>query len=242
MMLNAVRLLLDHPNIDVSATDRWGRTALMWASAFGHLDCIRFLIEKGGADVNAKSSREGDTALILATTANRLDVVQLLQDSGADVDDNNGKGLTALMVAAYYGIQDIAETILKRNATVNQRISGRTGRFISLPGGGKTALVLASGRANLGTLKVLIDHGAEVDAKDDGGNTALMAAVTNGNLDVVKALLESNADPNVRNNQGKTALMLATGQGLTRVASLLLDHEAQRDEVGMILSTRQLKS
>ena len=70
-----MRLLLEK-GADVKATDRDGRTALIWAAQDGHEAVVRLLLEKG-ADVEAKD-RDGRTALIWAAQGGHEAVVRLL--------------------------------------------------------------------------------------------------------------------------------------------------------------------
>ena len=55
--------------------------------------------------------RSGDTALTLATKSSQSEAVEILLKSGATVDIENGKGLTPLMISAYYGNVEIAQQI-----------------------------------------------------------------------------------------------------------------------------------
>jgi ankyrin repeat protein/tRNA A-37 threonylcarbamoyl transferase component Bud32 len=58
-------------------------------------------------------------------------------------------------------------------------------------------------------VKLLLDKGADVNAKDREGRTALMWAASSGNVDIVKILLDAGADISAKNEDGETALMLA---------------------------------
>ena len=59
---------------------------------------------------------------------------------------------------------------------------------------------------NLELVKYLVEHGADINAKDKSGNTALMIASKDMNLEMVKYLVEHGADVNAKNAEGKTAL------------------------------------
>ena len=54
--------------------------------------------------------------------------------------------------------------------------------------------------------KLLIESGADVNAKDFEGRTALMKTSYNINAEITKALLEAGADVNARDKSGMTAL------------------------------------
>ena len=55
---------------------------------------------------------------------------------------------------------------------------------------------------------MMIDKGAEVNARAKDGETALVYAAVMGHEDVVKLLLEKGANPNIKNKEGTTALMV----------------------------------
>ena len=59
-----------------NAADQQGTTALMKATASGHVDLVAFLIANG-AELNATDSK-GSTALVYAAKAGHNDIVQLL--------------------------------------------------------------------------------------------------------------------------------------------------------------------
>lgn len=56
-------------------------------------------------------------------------------------------------------------------------------------------------------LKVLIDHGANIDLVDNDGVSALMHACDYANIDAINLLLDNNANTNIVDNNGYTALM-----------------------------------
>ena len=85
-----VRLLVEH-GADVNAIDTWGRTPLMWASVYADAETVQLMIDLG-ADVNRVSEpnmngwQSYETALGLARTKKRPEVVALLQANGARTD------------------------------------------------------------------------------------------------------------------------------------------------------------
>ena len=68
---------------------------------------------------------------------------------------------------------------------------------------------LAAGPTPIDIAELLIDHGAEVDAKSAAGVTALMVAAGHNNAPMIGLLLGKGANPTLKNNVGKTALDIA---------------------------------
>jgi hypothetical protein len=68
---------------------------------------------------------------------------------------------------------------------------------------------------------VLLDKGADVDAKDEMGRTALIEAARQGHTDTVRALLEKGADVNAQDRDRDTALSEALKYNYSDVITLL---------------------
>ena len=72
-------------------------------------------------------------------------------------------------------------------------------------------------------MKLLLEKGAEIEAKDNDGNTPLHSASIREHLEVVKLLLEKGADVNAKSNAGQTPLHSASMDEYTEVMKLLLE-------------------
>jgi uncharacterized protein len=86
---------------------------------------------------------------------------------------------------------------------------------------GRTALLIAAEKGDVGMAALLADNGADVNARDVDGYTALMYAAYKGNLDLADFLLKHGADVHAKDKDGWTALRFALLQGKTQVAELL---------------------
>ncbi len=90
----------------------------------------------------------------------------------------------------------------------------------------ETALMFAIDNHHFDVALLLIDKGADVNAKDPKGNTALIEAAMKGEANTVEALLHHNADVNAQNDYAETPLSDAVINGHTDVVKILLDHRA----------------
>ena len=95
----------------------------------------------------------------------RADMVGVLLDRGAKLDKTDNDGWTALMWAAWSGLEKVAEVLLERGAG-----TGFADRQ------GNTALIIAAQRGQAGIVKLLLARGAAKGAANQHGLTALAAA------------------------------------------------------------------
>jgi len=155
------------------------------------------------------------TALMRSAAEGHTGIVKLLLEKGADVNARNADGATALMLADAAGHSEAVNILLEYGA-------------ITYPGDRmETALIEATWKGNVESVKDLLAEGADPNAADEFGNAVLMYAVSEGFHDIAKVLLENGADANQKKPvTGMTALMIAVNEGFDDVAELLLDANA----------------
>ncbi|XP_010603974.2 KN motif and ankyrin repeat domain-containing protein 3 [Fukomys damarensis] len=107
-------LLLDTGVCEVSCQNRAGYSALMLAALTSaepeDMAVVRRLFRMG--DINAKASQTEQTALMLAISHGRQDMVAALLECGADVNAQDADGATALMCASKCGHLDTVRLLL----------------------------------------------------------------------------------------------------------------------------------
>jgi ankyrin repeat protein len=94
-----------------------------------------------------------------------------------------------------------------------------------IPHGGDTALLFAARAGDLGSAKLLVAAGADVNDADAWGVSATVLAAHSGFRELVEFLLDQGADPN-RVEAGFSALHVAIMRRDEKMASALLAHGA----------------
>jgi ankyrin repeat domain-containing protein 50 len=103
------------------------------------------------------------------------------------------------------------------------------GAQVETPLRGKTPLIVSAEMGDNTTVQLLLEKGADIDAKADSGWKALHLAARNGYEAVVRVLLEHKADVDARIGHGWTALYLAARNGHEAVVRVLLEYKTDVD-------------
>ena len=151
----------------------------------------------------------GGSALLRASSRGWVKIVEMLLSAGADANmGRGGLGATALFGAVMNEQGDAIALLLSAGADPNVR--GR---------GGLPLLNLVKSEA---TAKLLLDGGADVNARDLLGRSALFSAVSLGDPGLVKLLLEGGADPELSDAAGRTPFLVVSAYGYEGIAQLLV--------------------
>jgi ankyrin repeat protein len=260
--VEAVSVLVDR-GAKVNAADRTHeQTALMWAVLENHPAMVKLLLDRG-AEINAHTRvvrpkgeyvparpaaasgtgiiRQralptpdgGMTPLLFAVRDGNAEMVRLLLDRGADIQQSSGNHTTPLIIALLNGQTGIATELLTRGADANAVDDYKRGplfaaidlrnfnheKYPDLP---------TDGREPLDLIKTLLKKGANTNQRTDtvpvhglmqfdaswvnfDGQPPFVRAALSGDIEVMRLLLEYRADPNIATTQGTTALMAASG-------------------------------
>jgi uncharacterized protein len=80
---------------------------------------------------------------------------------------------------------------------------------------------------DLATMTGLLDHGFDIDIRDETGQTPLITAALAGQDDIARLLIDNNADVMARTGNGMTALHAAAYVGDLAIAEMLIAHGAE---------------
>ena len=157
------------------------------------------------------------TALFRAAHAGHLDVVHFLIGQGADVNTRNGYdgkiGDPILFNIIKNGQEKMTRLLLEYGA--------KSEAF-----GPTTALHIASSHPKRNLVRLVLDYGAHIDAKDDLKRTPLYVASVGGFASIVGLLVEEGARTDVVVPGGQSALYKAAGKGRDDIVDLLLRYGA----------------
>jgi ankyrin repeat protein len=204
----------------------------------------RRLLKKGA---NIESTTYNDmTPLGVAASDDDLPMVQLLLQKGARVHTKDHSLETPLMHAAYGGHTEIVRLLLKQNPDLADK-----NEALLETAHGEPAIVIVENPTGVGssgqtfsrrqtksqlekpwveTVKLLLDSGADIEARDEYRGPPLVDAASYAQTDVVLLLLDRGANLHARDKYGHTALIaaacecaVATMNDAYDVVKLLLD-------------------
>jgi ankyrin repeat protein len=134
---------------------------------------------------------------------------------GTDVNGVDDVGSTPLLLASSYDNYPVMEALLLAGADPNFVLESEECKDFN---DGTTNLMRVSRKE---TCLLLLNYGADVNAKNNQGETALTIAVKGSNVEMVKVLLQRGADISLSNNQNETPLDLAKSNKDKVMISLL---------------------
>lgn len=282
-----VRSAINHWERQVSGEPRaqyreaGGLTPLLYAAREGCVECARNLVD-GGADIDM-SDPEGVTPLIMAINNYHFDLAKYLIEAGASLDRWDWWGRSPLYVAVDVNTipqggreerpsldvtssTDIIRLLLEKGANPNSQLKlFPPYRHVGADRGcdlvlniGSTPLLRAAKTFDTAAIKLLLEHGADVERSNVDGVTPVMVAagshsvecdvrggpsyllpgVQEKSIAALTLLLDAGADINHQDSlprgqysyyREQTALHGAAFWGWNKVAQFLIDHGARID-------------
>jgi ankyrin repeat protein len=220
--------LLD-TGVDINQVgEGWG-TALQQAAACADINTAKLLLEYGASVT--KGDENGITPLhdAIRGTECVLKMVRLLVSHGANVNAKDRRGDTPLHDAVSLGLVDenleyndkaVIEYLLTNGANINE-----------VNADGCTPLYEAYAVARLDIVKLLIEHGADVNIKNnEDGFSLLHRAAWLGDLEAVALFVKHGADTHARDLEGETPLQKAELRGFQNVIEYLMQQDSNLQE------------
>lgn len=173
-----------------------------------------------GANIESRK-HDGSTPLLLAADQGNVFLVKMLLERGANASAYDDGGTSPLEPAARNGYTEIVELLLQTSLDQKQKnqalFAAADGGPVAIqmedssqrPNHPRDAVPIAKWESWLRTVRLLLDHGAYIEARDPERNTPLLWAASHGQTDIFRYLLERGADIQVRDKFGNTPLIAA---------------------------------
>lgn len=270
----AKALIARGANVNAAEQTR-GQTALMWAVANRHPEITALLLQNG-ADIRARSRVSnavynmggtrsagnaspdtplaevpmgGTTPLLFAARSNDVESAKLLVASGSDVNDVEGDGNSALIIAAHSGNASVATFLLDQGAKPNAAPLGYTALHAAVLRGylHDRDERNTDPAAGLPLVKALLAHGADPNARVAKGTrlrrwshdfalldrwagaTPYWLAARFLELEMMRAIAQAGGDTSLPSTDGTTPLMAAAGAGYARASGTAAFIKSRRD-------------
>ena len=214
------------------------------AARDGNLARVRDLLRKGA---NIEKGSGEDSTLCVAAVMGHIGVVELLLEKGANIEGICSLRRTPLHLAALLENIAMVDLLLQKGANTEarttwtldfpnvktkgdeayQRSFDPSQVFSNAGSIDRTVLQLAAMEGSEKVVRLLVDHGADIEATSDGGVTALLDAASKGHVLVVGLLLEKGADIKAVDNRIWTALHRAASGDQVPVVRMLLEKGAE---------------
>jgi len=211
-------------------------TELFDAIRAGDVTRVRGLLAADPGLVNRRNER-GHSPVLIAQYHHKRDVVTVLLEAGPELDlfdacavgrtervaellsrdpsqvnAYSGDGFYPLGLAAFFGHPATVRLLLTRGADVAQ--VARNPMQVQ-------ALHSAAAGKSFETVRLLVEAGAPVNAKQHKGWAPLHEAVLSRDVEMTRYLLAHGADPKQQNDEGKSAIGLAAEAGEAAILKLL---------------------
>jgi ankyrin repeat protein len=160
---------------------------------------------KQSANIEAKDA-DGATPVVMAAANGDAAIVKFLLDRGANADVRDSSGVTLFVKAVRVGQANVLELLIQRGvprATMNEAVFSVIEYQPMIIG------VSDDATPYFKTAKLLLDKGAEVNARDEEGATPLIEAAGFGHVGIARMLIDRGADLEARAKNGGTALLFA---------------------------------
>jgi uncharacterized protein len=164
----------------------------------------------GVADVFA--ARRSLDARELSALGRATELSDLLKRAPDEVERAAADGFTPLGLASFFGHEEAARVLLELGADPCQ--PARNDMRVA-------PLHSAVARRSLALARLLLDGGADVNARQAGGFTPLHGAAANGDRPMAELLVERDGDPSARNEEGRMPSELAAMRGYAGLADWL---------------------
>lgn len=160
-----------------------GRIPLHYAITYENIECFDILLPLSNCET---IDNDGNNALHIAVKSRNLYFVKKVLKNIRDINSQTKYGETALHIACRLSLSDITEYLLNNGANTDIREYYKLFYPIHY--------VCSNGDEHI--LKLLIDHGADINIQDGNGNTPLHHSIISGKFAITKLLMTNEKTKN----------------------------------------------
>ena len=239
--LTFIEWLDSHYPQPVNHENYYAETALTLAARHGHQPLVQWLVSRGASvvhlndqlkDALAEAVANGHLALAIwlasqgtdlrqvypdgnnlflhAVCAGHQDIAQWLEDSGVNSQQINESGDSAITLAARHGHHQLLARLLAKNAAGTRKICRN----------GDSPLLIAARHGHGETVKLLVQHGADIGQVNYAGSSVLTLAATSDES-LALWLCDAGTDIHHIDLSGNNAFTLAAQSGFFQLMQTL---------------------
>ncbi len=177
----------------------------LWFRAVQTGDLKKIQQLAGSMNVNALSPEDHQTALMIAARCGWDMMAAELIKAGANLDEVDANGDTALHYSAQFGNLRVMKLLLEAGASTDRQDKWN-----------QTPLIMCPGHSEFAGLAMLLEHHANPNVVSFWAGTALHYAAGHGSLSMINALLKHGANINLADKTGATPLIVACSSTVVR--------------------------
>ncbi|XP_023232253.1 titin homolog [Centruroides sculpturatus] len=214
-----VKMILSQKPFLASNRDRYGKTAVHYCAENSSLSCAYQVLSIEKSLVNAQDN-DGYSPLHLAVISGNKVMARFLLRMGADVDAVDNEKHTCVHWATVCADVESLEILIDAGAKISTSdihgahpmhyVAQMSGRYNP------------NRRAALGVLRLLLQHGAQVDCRDQEGRQPLLWAACSGSSDAILSIISAGGSIDAKDNDGLSALHYAASRGHTDCVDVLI--------------------
>lgn len=207
--IHVVNLLVGK-GADLSMVNKCKQNILHVASEIGNVDVVTYVLLLGQVDINSRGWRNR-TPVMYAARNGRKQVVEVLQQGGADLSLVDDYSNNTLYLACYGGDMTTVEFLLSLDEAA----------IITRGWKSRTLVMEAAYRRHRNVVEFLLSNGADVSLVDDDKNNILHWACDGGDVETVTIVLKKYDCKDTKNLWGQTPADVARLKGHQEVVQLL---------------------